>query len=144
VPFRLALAGERPTDPPEAFERLRLRLGDRLLAYGGLSRPDYVGLLRRSDVVVSTARHELFGIAVCEAAAAGAAPVLPDRLSYPEVLPSSVRYADLDGMVDAVARLLQDPDERREAAERCGVEARRFDWRRVAPAYDEMFERIAG
>ncbi|OWY59953.1 hypothetical protein B7486_71800, partial [cyanobacterium TDX16] len=40
VPFRLALAGERPTDPPEAFERLRLRLGDRLLAYGTLERAE--------------------------------------------------------------------------------------------------------
>ncbi|OWY62682.1 hypothetical protein B7486_57100, partial [cyanobacterium TDX16] len=87
---------------------------------------------------------ELFGVAVCEAAAAGAAPVLPDRLSYPEVLPSSARYEEVQGLVDTTARLLQDPGERRRVAEACRGEARRFDWRRVAPAYDEMLERVAG
>ncbi len=39
-----------------------------------------------ADVVVSTALHEFFGIGVVEAIAAGAFPLLPRRLAYPEVL----------------------------------------------------------
>jgi glycosyltransferase involved in cell wall biosynthesis len=39
-----------------------------------------------ADVIVSTAIHEFFGISVVEAIAAGVYPVLPRRLSYPELL----------------------------------------------------------
>ena len=37
--------------------------------------------------MLSTARHEFFGIAVAEALRAGCLPWLPARLSYPELLP---------------------------------------------------------
>jgi glycosyltransferase involved in cell wall biosynthesis len=50
-------------------------------------QPDkaYWQALRAADVVVSTARHEFFGIGVVEAISAGCWPLLPDRLAYPEV-----------------------------------------------------------
>jgi hypothetical protein len=38
-----------------------------------------------ADVIVSTAIHEFFGIGMLEGAAAGAVPILPKRLAYPEV-----------------------------------------------------------
>lgn len=39
-----------------------------------------------SDLIISTANHEFFGISILEAIAAGAYPVLPKMLAYPEVL----------------------------------------------------------
>ena len=41
--------------------------------------------------MLSTARHEFFGMAVVEAMQCGCLPWLPDRLSYPELLPESAR-----------------------------------------------------
>ena len=64
---------------------------------------DYWSLLKQMDVVVSTANHEFFGIAICEAIWAGAIPIVPDRLSYREHIPGSCRYQTLDDAVSMVA-----------------------------------------
>ena len=50
-------------------------------------RRRYLRRLAACDWVLSTAVHEFFGVAVVEALLAGCLPWLPDRLSYPELLP---------------------------------------------------------
>ena len=49
-------------------------------------RSTYQQLLGAADIVASTADHEFFGIGIVEACAAGALPLVPNRLAYPEVL----------------------------------------------------------
>ena len=69
--FDLALAGEQFVSNPPAFEELRVTFGERIVHYGQADHSSYVDLLRRADVVVSTARQEFFGIAITEAVYAG-------------------------------------------------------------------------
>ena len=61
-------------------------------------------------MIVSTADHEFFGISVVEAIAAGAYPLLPRRLAYPEILNASeyVRAGEFfyDGSVGGLAQRL--------------------------------------
>jgi glycosyltransferase involved in cell wall biosynthesis len=139
VPFSLALAGENVRVDPQEFDLTRRHLGDRVVHVGHLPEADYRALLRRSDVVVSTARHEYFGVAVVEAMAAGAVPLLPRRLSYPELVPAvhhdAVLYDDGE-LVDRLRAVLLDL-----AAARRRVEGLRdvmlgFDWQLVARLYD--------
>jgi len=98
-----------------------------------------------ADCIVSTARHELFGLAVTEAAAAGSLPILPPHLAYPELFPPEAGHApsSYDGtpaglagaLADAVTRLARDdlwqgdPDRARRAVER-------FTWPILAPQLD--------
>lgn len=110
VGFRLAVCGRqfrrRPPALVEAEARWRAALGPRLECFGELgSRDDYLALLRRAQVVLSTARHEFFGVAVLEAVHAGARPLVPDALSYRELLPPEYRYADEAAAIAELARL---------------------------------------
>jgi glycosyltransferase involved in cell wall biosynthesis len=69
------------------------------------ARADYLALLRRCQVVLSTAEHEFQGIAVLEAVAAGCLPLVPDALAYQDFIPDQWRYADQDQAVQMLLAL---------------------------------------
>lgn len=88
--FRLALLGEHSLTAPPCFAAARQNYGHRVVQYGYVpSREDYVHWLRQGHIVVSTALQENFGIAVVEAVRFGCIPLLPARLSYPEIIPAA-------------------------------------------------------
>lgn len=90
--LRWTILGERYRAVPDALEHFRRRLEGRVDHMGFVEdRAEYWRHLARCDWVLSTARHEFFGIAVVEAMLAGCLPWLPDRLSYPELLPEVAR-----------------------------------------------------
>jgi glycosyltransferase involved in cell wall biosynthesis len=88
--IRWILLGQRFGEVPAAMETLLTRHADRIEHAGPVPRPEYLAWLHRADWVLSTARHEFFGMAVAEALVAGCLPWLPDRLSYPELVPPEV------------------------------------------------------
>jgi len=143
VEFEVALAGERFADEPPAFARLRSELGERLVHDGHAAPDTYRALLRRADVVVSTARHEFFGVAVAEAIHAGAFPVVPNRLVYPERIPTehhdACLYDTWDGLVERLRWAVTNRDRAAEIAARLRPAVADFDWSLVAPIYDEVF-----
>ena len=139
--FRLALAGENRRVDPREFTDAVDALGERVVHVGELPRDEYLDLLLRSDVVASAARHEFFGIAIVEAVAAGCRPVLPDRLSYPELIPpehhAACLYPEGDLRV-ALGRARADPEPPAGLRE----STVRFDWSSVAPRYDDLLESL--
>ncbi|MDW8101045.1 MAG: DUF3524 domain-containing protein [Anaerolineae bacterium] len=140
IPFRVAVAGENVRQQPEEFEAARQRLGERVIHWGFVeNRGDYARLLWQADVVVSTARHEFFGIAVVEAIYCGCHPLLPRDLSYPEIIPSEWHseclYEGLDDLVDRLRQVLQQP---RVASPALRQAMSRFDWSNLAPLYDAL------
>lgn len=104
VDFRLALLGPRPERAPPVLKRIREAMGRRVIADGRLEDEDYRALLGRAGIVVSTAIHEFQGLSVLEAASAGARPLVPDGLCYPEQFGGAYRYppGDARALVDRV------------------------------------------
>jgi len=87
VPFRLSVIGQSFRDQPAVFDQAHNDFQDHIDFWGyQQSREEYEHALCEADVVVSTANHEFFGIGILEAVAAGAHPLVPNRLSYPEIL----------------------------------------------------------
>jgi len=144
--FRLAVVGQRFRRMPAVFRYLPEVFGDVLEVCGPLERDAYCRLLGRSDIVISAARHEFFGISVLEAIAGGAYPLLPDRLSYPEIIPAEQHPAHLYAdQPDLEARLLhlldQHPVPR---ATELGHHVREtYAWPRRAAAFDAALAECA-
>ena len=141
--FELVVVGQKFRTWPEVFEHARVRHARRLRAFGYVeSREQYLRLLMESDVVVSTAIHEFFGVAVVEAVYAGCVPLLPNRLSYPELLPPALHRAHLYDtqreLLERLRRWTEHPEEARALEVRSAVA--RFGWQNVAPRLDAVLE----
>lgn len=144
--FSVALAGENFRQHPAEFSAARERLGDRVVRFGYASADEYTDLLQRSSIIVSTALHEFFGISLTEAVYAGAFPVLPDRLVYPERIPSefhdSCLYDTNEGLVERMAWAIEHPQDADEVARALRSTMAEFDWSKVAPSYDAAIESL--
>ncbi|MCA9256512.1 MAG: DUF3524 domain-containing protein, partial [Phycisphaerales bacterium] len=123
VAFRLSVLGQRFKATPSIFAEARDQFADRIVHWGyQASRDAYFRALSDADVFVSTAQHEFFGLAAAEAMACGCAPLLPDRLAYPELVARSdvLRMRSLyDGSIPALA----------DALERMAADAAKPCWR---------------
>ena len=123
---------------------LLVRLRQKILHAGYVEgRAGYGRRLRQADIVVSTARHEFFGAAMVEAISAGAYPLLPARLSYPEILPARCHAEHLyrsEGELAARLRAAIAHLDRTRQAD-LGPAMARFDWSRLITRYDRAFER---
>ncbi len=143
--FRVVMTGERFVGTPPSFEELPGLLGERLVHAGWVEDGEYIRLVAAADIVVSTALQEFFGVAITEAIHAGAFPLLPRRLVYPERIP--VEHHDLclydDGeLTERLEWALANPSRRAEVAAGLSAHMGRYDWAEVAPSYDERLEQL--
>jgi len=154
VDFRLSvLGGWEGRQVMPVFEEARRRFQCRIDHWGFIeSTAEYREVLADTDVVVSTAQHEFFGIAVLEAVAHGAYPLVPDGLAYPEVLGAddggrdSFFYGggelELSRRLNGLARRLDDGDLWDGDPERGRRRAERHSWAGTVPAWDDELQNL--
>ena len=106
VEFRLALLGARPREAHPTLRWLHQIVPDtQIVADSYLPKADYHRILGRAGIVVSTAIHEFQGVSMLEAVSAGASPLVPDSLCYPQQYPAVHRYPP--GDFEALAKRLR-------------------------------------
>jgi len=154
IPFRISVIGEQFREVPEVFAWARHYLAGHIDRWGYQEdRADYEAALLEADVFVSTASHEFFGLSAVEATLAGAYPLVPKRLAYPEVFDlggneSAGEFFYEGGAVDLADRLadLASRSARNgsllEAAEPIRARLRRFEWPNLAPVLDNAVEQV--
>lgn len=147
IPFRLAVLGEQYEKAPSVFERAQRQFRDEIAVWGFQpSAEAYRSWLSRGACVVSTANQENFGISVMEAMAHGCFPLLPDRLSYPELIPPSfheaVIYTDEAGLEKKLAALLSDPGPYSAMGRSLSEHGKQFAWQRLSRQWDARLESL--
>jgi glycosyltransferase involved in cell wall biosynthesis len=110
--FRMVVLGESFRGQPGCFAAARRDLAHRIERWGWLeSRDEYLREVSRCRAVVSTARHEFFGLAVREAIVLGCYPLLPRRVVYPELVGGRREhlYDSEDDLLERLLALLASP-----------------------------------
>ena len=143
-PFSLILLGESYKDAPHCFIEAEEYFNKELIHYGyAPSRSEYVRLLCCSDIVFSTSMQENFGIAVVEAMSAGALPLLPERLAYPEVLPPFLHDCCLyrnDGEMEKKLKTLLKRKDLKELRIKMREAVKVYGWDNMIRRFDRFME----
>jgi glycosyltransferase involved in cell wall biosynthesis len=143
--FRVHVLGENFQVRPKPFLEARELLGEKLVTFGYLEeRADYVRVLWGSDVVVSTAVQEFYGIAVMEAAYCGCRPLLPRRLVYPELYGEEFLYGGEDELEEKLRGFIErgTSPEKWEDAARADI-GEKHDVRRSVARLDSLLTEIS-
>jgi len=154
INFRVSVIGEQFREVPEVFGWAKRYFAKNIDRWGYQeNRAEYEKALKQADVFVSIADHEFFGISAVEASLAGAYPVLPKRLAYPEILGldegGMVEEFFYDGSVTALADRLTMLSGRAEKDCLWGKNPgrviqlmKRFTWSDLASVLDEAAEKV--
>lgn len=148
--FRFSMVGEQFSDSPPEFEMIRGEFSSRIDHWGWQpDREDYLKVLCECDVVVSTALQEFFGLAVLEAMICGCIPLLPDRLSYSELIKKEGRGAGFlysgsaESLMDSLDLLSRQKKEKAGLSQKRKLAvsmASRYSWNNQRQLWDQCFQ----
>jgi glycosyltransferase involved in cell wall biosynthesis len=143
--FSLVILGKRTVNTPDSFDQARTILKDRILHCGYVNNfQEYSYWLWISDILPVTSNQDFFGISIIEACYCDNIPLLPRRLSYPDLIPydtfGEYYYSDYDELKGKLRGLMHNYRDINTSQFR--DLASRFDWTSVISAYDSKFEKV--
>jgi glycosyltransferase involved in cell wall biosynthesis len=143
--FRVAILGESFGNKFPIFETAHNKLGSKVVHYGYAEEfKQYAQWLHRADIIPVTSIHDFFGASIVEAIYCGCYPVLPKRLTYPELVPyedhPELFYSDFNELVEKLAKALQNIKAIRHQNFRHYVE--KYSWQNMGPKYDKALSAL--
>ncbi len=106
--FQLALLGDRSASSPKILQCIEADFSAHIVVNEKVSIEEYKQWLALSKCVVSCARHEFQGLSVIQAVSAGAVPIVPDDVCYPEQYGAEYLYpaGDAQTLAEMIYRAL--------------------------------------
>lgn len=135
--FRLALLGEMYADAPPICHEALVRLKDEIVVTGFMTKETYSGWLNAADILPVTSYHDFFGISVMEAIYCNVHPILPNRLTYPDLYHIEAHPELFYETYEEFLERLRDALEKPRSSYRYLSEP--YDWQTLITTYDAVF-----
>ena len=137
--FDLVVLGENFSNSPEIFENAKNIFKENILHWGyAKSFDSYAKWLWKANILPVTSNQDFFGVSVMEAIYCETYPLLPYRLSFPELIPQEFHYNhfyqndnDLNEKLISLIKTYKNKDSK--ALRKVAL---KFDWNYLAPVYD--------
>ena len=145
INFNLAVLGESYKNVPGIFQKAKTSLGDKIVSFGKAeSFSEYAKWLCKCDILPVTSNQEFFGISVMEAVYCGCYPILPNRLTYPELIGISENphnfYSSFGELVEKLEWSIMNIETVRK--QDMSQIAASFSWENMSQCYDLLFKEI--
>lgn len=145
VEFELIVLGKSYERQPPIFEEAKELLKEKIIHYGYVeSTEEYKRLMGKANILLVTSHQDFFGISIVEAIAAGLFPVLPDRLAYPEHIPTSKHEEYLYQNELDIIPMLKDIITQKKYLARTELPnfVEKYDWQNLIKKYDVTLAEI--
>lgn len=137
--FKIALLGETYENAPDIFKEALKRFDKDIVKTGYLTNHEYASWLLASDIIPVTSNHDFFGISIMEAVYSGCYPILPKRLTYPDLYHlqenPELFYDSFDELVDKLRFAITHINEIRQKSYK--ELASPYDWSELVKHYDK-------
>lgn len=139
--YKVALLGDVHKGAPDiCFEALEI-LKENIVTQGFVSGNDYVAWMQAGDILPVTSYHDFFGISVMEGIYCGAYPILPNRLTYPDLYHidknPQLFYKDYNGFLEKLRHAIISTKENNRSNFRLICSP--YDWSNIISLYDDQF-----
>ncbi|MDY0359996.1 MAG: DUF3524 domain-containing protein [Desulforegulaceae bacterium] len=149
IKFKLIILGEKSLKKNMLFCEAKNKFAKEIIHFGYVKdQEEYLTLLKKSDISITTSVQENFGYSVLEAINAGCIPILPKRLSYPEIISSKfhemVLHKNISSMYNTLKNYLNDPKLlNQDWSEELRKDIEKFSWVNLISEYDQILENLA-
>jgi len=148
IDFSLIILGENYSEYPEIFDTAKDRLNDKIIHFGYCENySEYLRYLKMSNIVPVTSHQDFFGISIVEAVSSGCYPILPKRLTYPDLFDYKKNNflfynSDLE-LKDKLVSVIKNIKDYTSTIKEISQETfDKFNWKNISKKYDSVFENL--
>ncbi|MBC8216588.1 MAG: DUF3524 domain-containing protein [Candidatus Marinimicrobia bacterium] len=140
--FEVSILGENFKRKPDVFDSAVRALGNKVVHNGYVENfKEYAEWLWKADILPVTSNQDFFGASIMEAIYCNTYPLLPNHLTYPELIPKkyhpSVIYNDLHDLEIKLESLIES---KKYLSPKLRAVAKNYRWKNIISEYDSIFE----
>ena len=145
IKFSLVVLGKKYKKYPEIFNKAKRVLKNEIIHFGFCnSRDEYLSWLNKSDILPVTSNQDFFGISIMEAVCSNCYPILPNRLTYPELFgikdnPEYFYHKDNDLKNKIIKSIININELSLKVSKTSKELIEKYDWSVIVKKYDSIF-----
>ena len=143
--FDLVVLGENFSNSPKIFQKAKNIFKNNILHWGySKDFNSYAKWLWRANILPITSNQDFFGVSIMEAIYCGVYPLLPKRLSYPELIPNELHkdffYNNSQDLYKKTIKAIENHN--LQELKKLKEFTTKYDWKYLAPVYDDRMKSI--